>query len=135
MSQENVDIARRGVEAYTQIDDAAAFALVSPTMKLELGPGVTPAGMQPVYEGHEGLRQFRSLLFDVFEHYEAEIEDVKDSGDDVLVVFRERGTGRLSGVLVDRRLHSVVTVKGGKIARSRTYLDKAEALKAVGLNG
>ncbi len=91
--------------------------------------------MQPVFEGHEGLRQLRGLLFDVFEHYETEIEDVKDSGDDVLVVFRERGTGRLSGVVVDRRLHSVVTVKGGKIVRSRTYLDEATAVKAVGLEG
>jgi ketosteroid isomerase-like protein len=128
VSQENVDIARRAMQG----DYAAGFELASPAMKLELGPGVTPVGMAPVYEGHEGLRQFRSLLFDVYEHYESEIEDVKDSGDDVLVVFRERGIGRLSGVRVDRRLHTVLTMKGGKIVRSRTYLDEAEALKAVG---
>jgi ketosteroid isomerase-like protein len=117
----------------TQGDYAAAVELASPAITFEMAPGVHPAGMKPVYEGHEGLRDFRRLLFDVFEHYETEIEDVRDSGDHVLCVFRERGVGRISGAGVDRRLHSVWTMKDGKIVRARFYLDATEALKAVGL--
>ena len=51
----------------------------------------------------------------------------------VLLVMNEHGIGRASGVVVDRRHYALWTLRGGKVVSLRNYLDRAEALKAVGL--
>jgi ketosteroid isomerase-like protein len=63
-----------------------------------------------------------------------EIERIVEAGD-VLVTFH-RGTvvGRESGVEVMRELTTLFRVHDGKIASERIFLDRDEALEAVGLS-
>jgi ketosteroid isomerase-like protein len=131
VSQQNIEIGRRALVAMSEGDYDTWFELTSPAIRFELGPGVNPTGMQSVYTGHEGLREFRNLLSDVFDRHESTIEEISDAGDRVLCAFRERAVGRMSGVVVDRMLYSAGTVEDGRITRVCTYLDASAALAAL----
>jgi ketosteroid isomerase-like protein len=58
-------------------------------------------------------------------------EEIRDLGDRVLVLGRIEGRGRGSGVPVDAPLGFVVNVRGGKMSRTRGYVDHGEALRAM----
>jgi ketosteroid isomerase-like protein len=51
----------------------------------------------------------------------------------VLVFVRVTSTGQTSGAPVDSRVAQEFTVRDGLIVRVKVYRDRAEALKAVGL--
>ncbi len=72
--------------------------------------------------------------FEAFDQVDFEIEDLVQSGDEVVAFIRSRGRGRRSGLVVDQRLPSVWTVRGGRVVRVRGYRDDAEALDAAGLS-
>jgi ketosteroid isomerase-like protein len=69
-----------------------------------------------------------------WDEYQAEVERFIDCGDDVLVVARERGRGKISGASVTSRNYMVFTIRAGKIARFREFYDEQAALKAVRLS-
>jgi ketosteroid isomerase-like protein len=50
-------------------------------------------------------------------------------------VQRVTGRAKASGVTTELRYAVVYTVRDGKIARGREYIDRATALEAVGLWG
>jgi ketosteroid isomerase-like protein len=54
-------------------------------------------------------------------------------GDRVLMLGQVEGRGNGSGVPVNMPLAQVYDFRDGKVCRIRSYLDHAEALKAVGL--
>ena len=69
-----------------------------------------------------------------FEDLQADAEEYVDVGDDrVFTWTRWTGRGRTSGVDADWHLAIVYTMREGRIVRAEEYFDRAEALKAVGL--
>jgi ketosteroid isomerase-like protein len=52
----------------------------------------------------------------------------------VLATVHDHGVGRTSGIIVDRRHYALWTLRDGKIARLRVYLDRTEAVEAAGLS-
>jgi len=60
-------------------------------------------------------------------------ERLIDAGDDVVAFVRWRAQGQSSGAEAEMRLAMVNALRAGKIVRVRFYLDRSEALKAVGL--
>jgi ketosteroid isomerase-like protein len=86
-----------------------------------------------VYRGRdEVVRNFREFTAS-FEYYRFEIEDLRDAGDKVMAIMRERARGKASGLEVDRRSGFVTTFRDGKVVSLEIYLDPADALEAVGL--
>jgi ketosteroid isomerase-like protein len=70
-----------------------------------------------------------------FDRFQAVPDDfIEAPGDRVLVLARHGGTGRGSGVRVDAPVAHVFTLRDGKVIEWRAYLDRAEALEAVGLS-
>ena len=57
-----------------------------------------------------------------------------DAGDSVVVVFRQHGRGRGSGVEVDRNFYGVCDVRDGRIVRYRQFTSRDEAIAAAGLS-
>jgi ketosteroid isomerase-like protein len=53
--------------------------------------------------------------------------------DAVLMDIEVRGVGELSGVPVGMTVHVLAWIQGGKIARTRAFLDRTQALEAAGL--
>ena len=50
------------------------------------------------------------------------------------MVAHHQGRGQASGVEVDTRFYEVYTLREGKVSRVDEYIERAEALEAVGLS-
>ena len=127
MSEENVAIARRLVEAVNQ--DALPRDLLTPECEIK---NATTAVTEATYHGYEGALKWRSAFFDVVEDARFEIEEILATGPD-FVAFGSRivGTGSSSGVPVNLRWASVIWVQDGKIARAVGFNSRRAALEAV----
>ena len=63
-----------------------------------------------------------------------ELDEVRPLDDErVLVFFRETATGRASGIETDASPAAIWTVRDGKVARFEAWIDRADALRAAGL--
>jgi uncharacterized protein len=131
MSQENVELARRSVEAFAAGDWKTTLEFVDAEVEWIETPGLGPdAG---VYRGIEEVRDAVESWTGMWTDYAFEVRDYLDAGDQVVVLVQERGRGRSTGVSVERELGQVLTVRGGKVGRVRLYGSWAEALEAAGL--
>src|SRR5204862_4976381 len=132
MSQENVEIVRRALEAFTRGDIAAALVPVDPAV--EIYPPVEDPDMDDVYRGHEGARKYLEQWLEPWEEFQFETEELIDAGDQVVVTYRQRGRGKGSGIEIENTRAAVATMRDGKVIRGRVYPDRAAALKAAGLS-
>src|SRR2546421_6865968 len=145
MSQENVDLVR-GLQpsadtdlVATARDDATAAALMetlSPFFYDDVeivGPTFVPGGEGVRFVGLEGLRALWLDWLEPWESYRVEVEDVIDAGDDAVVLVRD--FGRRAGMTAEVSVvgGAVWTLRDGRVARVAFYLNRTEALKAVGL--
>ena len=84
--------------------------------------------------GFEEVREAWLTWFEAFEQVDFEIEELVEAGDKVVALIRARGRGRESGVVIDQRLPSVWTVRGGRVVRVRGYREAGDARDAAGLS-
>ena len=86
-------------------------------------------------KGVEALLSLLSEWRDSFDDFQADIRECIDRGDHVVCVTRWTGRGKASDAAVDTLQVDVYELRKGKIVRATLgYLDKAEALEAVGLS-
>jgi SnoaL-like domain len=85
MSHENVETFRRGAQAINHGDTAAVLRIVDPSATWE----PLRAGVQGVYRGHEGMREFLADTAESFESFQADFTDVRDLGDDRVLGWRD----------------------------------------------
>jgi ketosteroid isomerase-like protein len=130
MSQQNVEIARRAIEAFNMGDLDTALRDVDPDAVVDWSrsQGVE-AG---IYRGREAVRDFWSTFLDTFDRIAVTSDEFIDSGDHVVVPNLVRVWGR-DGVEAVARSVAVVTLRSGRIVRWSLYRDVTDALKAVGL--
>ena len=132
MSQENVEIARRGYEAFARRDLDAVFELFDPEIEAHDPPEMPDAA---IHRGHDAVRRDWEQTYELFEDFTIEVEETLDCGDDVVVFLRYRGRGSESGAEVEALMAHVWTVRNGKAIRLRQFLDREQALEAAGLSG
>jgi hypothetical protein len=84
------------------------------------------------YHGHEGIRRWLDELFGVFPDFGADIQEVRDFGDLLVVAALTRGQGVGSDVPFQATVWQVVEIRDGKVVRWRNYWSEAEALEAAG---
>jgi len=87
-------------------------------------------------EAFDGLDGFRYLWLEwltPWESYRSEIEDIRDLGDDVLVLVRDFGSRSEETGEVAVASAAVWTVREGRISQIVFWADRAAALKALGL--
>jgi ketosteroid isomerase-like protein len=131
MSQENVKILRRAIEAYGREGLDGTLRYYDPEIEwTSTGEWIERA----TYSGHEGVRRYLGTM-------EAEIKDLRiepveliDAGDQVISSVRISGRGKASGAPVELTLISVGTLRDGLVYRIRNYPTKADALEAAGLS-
>lgn len=132
MSQENVEIVRESLAAYTDggIDAAAEFWDADISWRAIEG---APDDVGEMH-GPEAVRRYLQDWLDMFDDVTNVPEELLDLGDDrVVAVQHATGRARASGVQTDIRYAVVYTLRDGKIVRGREYIDRSEALEAVGL--
>jgi len=89
--------------------------------------------MPPSAEAQLRFARYTAMLRDAWSEWRFEPERFIDAGDQVVVFGRVVAKGRGSGAPIERASAVVLTVRDGRIASSQVYPDRAEALKAVGL--
>jgi ketosteroid isomerase-like protein len=133
MSQENVEIVRRTVEAILRGDWEQAAQLIDPVAE---GHG-TVGGLS---EGEvlRGVTQFRQSFeqedAEAWDERRLQAEEFIDAGDRVVVLVREFRRGRGSGIELETDTAAVFEVRDGRVVRIQGYMDRAEALEAAGLS-
>ena len=133
MSQENVEILRRGFEAWYRNDMETVEAL----MRDLLAPGfeMHPLYLDKVYTGAEAMWAMFADAREIWAEYRFELEDIVDLGEHVLIVGHVLGRGAGSGVPIDQRLAMLWTFHGLKAVHAKSFPSTAEALEAVGRGG
>ncbi|HEY7150239.1 MAG TPA: nuclear transport factor 2 family protein [Solirubrobacterales bacterium] len=132
MSKENVEVVREAFDAALRGDWAVASAAFDPSVEWVEMPSLGPDAS--TYHGIEELRGAIQSWLGNWGEYAADVARYADSGDDVVILIRERAQGGVSGAAVERELGEVVTLREAKIVRVRLYGDWAEALGAAGLS-
>jgi ketosteroid isomerase-like protein len=86
------------------------------------------------YRGHAGFRRWLGDWAAAWSEFAVgRAEEWIDAGEEVVVVYRLKATGRASGVKLERQDAMVSCVKDAQIVRVDYYNNRAQALEAVGL--
>src|SRR6476659_7171582 len=130
MSEENVELARKAIDAFNRGDVDAWLGFLSPDVVWEPLPLV---GFRDVYRGRAEARQWLEQLPEVGEAH-LEIEQITPLHDDaVLKELIAIGRGRGSGLPWEQRIWEIVWFAEGLITRRQPFSSRAEALEAAGL--
>jgi ketosteroid isomerase-like protein len=143
VSKQNIELVRAWLEAYRQ--PAMMAALISGELDMTaIDPRVEwdasrltdmIPDLAEVYSGHDGVRTYWRRWFEAWSELEFEIEDLRDSGDEVVVLIRnQRQWGRHTGICTELPPYAqVFTIRDGVLVRWRTFPDQESALRAAGL--
>jgi ketosteroid isomerase-like protein len=129
MSQENVEIVRRGYEHFNRSGEVD-FNALDPAVVYDLSRRT----FDPlVFRGHDGVREFLRLIREQWGSRRMEPQNLIDAGDKVVASVRLVGVGRQSGVETTGNTAHVWTFSKGKVVRLTVFQTMEEALEAVGL--
>jgi ketosteroid isomerase-like protein len=132
VSPGNVEIVRRIYEARLRSEDIEqVLEFLDPEVELVTGLAGSFTGAS--YRGHSGVRQWLDDAIDAWEDFWPELIEFTDAGDCVVVDVRWHGRGRASSIEVDRRTTQIWTFRAGRVVRMETFMDRALALQAAGL--
>ena len=133
MSQENVEFVRR----ITDVMDAEGFEAAIPVFLDAAHPDVEWRE-DPAWPGsatYRGIEQVRQVILDRMGtlDFDQQTEDLIDVDDNVVVLVRWAGRGKASGAQGELSMAMVWTVRDQAITRLEFFLDRTQALEAVGL--
>jgi hypothetical protein len=132
MSQQNVETVERAIAAINAREIDAY--LVCCTENVELLTPLAAVGAE--YVGADGIRRFFTDIEDTGPDFRIEVDRVQAVGENnVIVSMRTSATGRTSGIVNGTESTNVYDFIEGKISRIRIFLDRDEALEAVGPAG
>ena len=130
MSHANVETMRRTMDAFNRGDKAAWLAEHDPDVVM------IPAREWPEnapIRGADAIWDFYLAATDTWDEASAQIGEVIDSGDTLVINNRRDARGRASGANVEFSYWIVATFRSGKQIRHEWFADRAEALEAAGL--
>jgi len=134
MSHANVDIVKRGIDAFNRRDVEALADVVTPDFEwFPALPSTVEGERFSGYRGREGIETYFEDVRSTWEGLRVLGNEFRDLGDSVLVLGRADGRGRGSGIEVDMPLGVIYDFRDGRVSRVRTYLDHGEALRAARL--
>jgi ketosteroid isomerase-like protein len=130
MSQENVEIVRRGYEAFNRGDFEGWLAVLDPDVELDeryIAPDAA------IYRGHAGVRRWLQTGADAIGSPSFEVLRWFACGGVVVTEVGFRGHGVASGAETTARLAHAIRIRNQKIAYVASFPTVDEALEAVGL--
>jgi ketosteroid isomerase-like protein len=132
MSEANVELHRRIVEAVNGRDIETLIACFDPTV--EHHPLLSAVGGVTVYRGHNGVRTWFAQLDEPWEELRAEPQTYFDLGGQTLVFLMFHGRGRHSGADVAMPVAQAIGWRNGLAVYSKLYADRADALRDLGVS-
>ena len=132
MSQENVELNRRAVEAFNARDIEAFIAFCDPSIE---GHSVFAAVGGADYHGHDGLRRFFRDARDAWgDAIRIEPEAYFDLGESTLAFFVLHGRGKQSSAEVAMPFAQEVRWRDGLLVYFKGYANREDALRDLGLS-
>jgi ketosteroid isomerase-like protein len=130
MSQANVEVVRRAIDAFNQrdVDEMVRDWDSEIEADWSRSRGLTPG----IYRGQEAVLGLWETFFEMFDRVTVYPDEFIECGEHVVAPNRTHLRGR-DHVKVEARSALVVTVRNGRIVMWRLYQKRAEALQAVGL--
>ncbi len=115
MSQENLEIVQRAIEAWNA-DDLDAF-LAELDSDLEWHPSIEPGleGKATVYRGHDGARKaWGEYRGEAWERLISRPQEFRDLGESVLMLGQIDFTARSTGIEFSQEVGSLFEFRGGR---------------------
>jgi ketosteroid isomerase-like protein len=132
MSDENVEVVRRGLAATSGGDPEAAQAVFDSSIEWDMS-GVAGWPEKRLYRGPE-VGEFLRAWANSWRDWHFEVTDLQDAGEDrVFAAIREWGIGTESDVSVDQQRYLIFTLRDDRVVRVRMFSEGPDALKAAGL--
>ena len=133
MSEENVEIVRRAVEAFNEggMGSEATLSFFDAAAVFEEPPE------QPgprVAHGREAVSRLFTQFDETWEEHRTHPDEVRAIDDErVLLLSLDHFRGR-DGIETDQTSGTIFTLRGGKIVRMQAFWDRVAALEAAGLS-
>jgi ketosteroid isomerase-like protein len=132
LSRENVERHRRAIEAFNAHDLKRFISFFDREAEFH---SVFAAVGGAIYRGHDELpRYFRDLTDAWGDEIRIEPEAYFDLGEDTLLFLLFHGRGRQSGVEVAMRVALRATWRNGLVVHLRSYTQREEALRDLGVS-
>ena len=131
MSQENVEIMRKGMDAWNQHDAALWLSYAAPDV--EWMPAGPAAVERTVYRGRDEVASGFAAVWQTWDLFQFEEDQVRDLGDSVLWLGRVKMRGGASQLDLDQEFAVHSRLQDGQVITVRAFLGWREALEAVGL--
>ena len=127
MSEENVERVQRVVEDFNATGQLGPEfdALVHPQVEFEDEIGA--------YNSRSEVRAFLEGFAQAIGGLHAEVQEVRDLGETILLVVLQSGKGTTSGVPIEQPFTWVMAFENNRCIRWRIYADHEKALEAAGL--
>ena len=130
MSEENVEIVRRMLGAWTAGRFDEALGCFDPHIVWD--DRIRPDGI--VTYGTDEMQEHLRIWLGTWTDYSHSFDEYIDAGAHVLVIGRERGRAKGSGIEVDRPTVVLYTIRERLIVSAKNYKSPEAALEAAGLS-
>ena len=130
MSRENVEIVRAIHESLARGESAATLGLLHPDIEYVNPPGAVEPGTR---RGIAAYEDALGSMNESFEDVRIKVHEMKDVGDQVVVLATYTARGRSSGAQRESEDGYVWTVRNGLAVSFQWFNDPTKALEAVGL--
>ncbi|HEX6585102.1 MAG TPA: nuclear transport factor 2 family protein [Thermoleophilaceae bacterium] len=128
MPRAGLEVVRGIYDAFNRADTDAILELADPAISVEDHAVIDGTS----YEGREGVIQFLAFQAEAFAASSVELEEVLETGDEIVAVVRLRGEGPLSRIPLEGSFTHVWQIDEGMVQRLRVYATKQEALEVAG---
>jgi ketosteroid isomerase-like protein len=129
MSEENLELVRR---QHASFSESGRFATENAHPDVEwMAAREDPDAA--THQGSEAIQRYFDQWTDMFEDMRSDVLELIDAGDRAFAWIRYRGHGAGSGAAVEMEQAQVWTFREGKTERIEEYFDRAEGLRAAGL--
>jgi uncharacterized protein len=130
---ENVEIVKRGFEAFDQGGVEALLEFIHEDFEASTPPGL--ASEPDTYRGHEGVHRYFDSFYEVMDDIRWESHAFHEVGDKVVVEFTLYARGKSTGLEFGQPAVQVWTLRDDKGIGLELYPTLEEALAAAGDDG
>jgi ketosteroid isomerase-like protein len=131
MSKENVEVVRQFLEAYNRRDFERMIELIDPSFEF----WSRFVGIESAHRAPEGFpHKYFEMLDDAYDHFEVIVSEYIDAGAAVVTTGRAVWRGKASHAEGETPVVPTFWLRAGKVLRTETFADRAEAVEAVGLS-
>jgi ketosteroid isomerase-like protein len=131
MSEENVEMVRRGYELFAAGDLQGVADLFAPEAEMPGAGGLGVEGTMGVNRGPEGMLAAMQEGIDAFDDFRVDVEEITEAGDAVIATVTISGRGRASGMEQTERLVHLWILGDGKVVHGEVHRTTEAALEAA----